>query len=250
MDPRPVDLQDRERTLRPAPPGRWRRATRRVAWVAGGLVAAWAALTVAVRAAAPAIPAVDADVHAWALSQRDDVTVEVARVVSWFGQTNVALPLVLVAGIAAAAAGTRAFGRLRAGLVLLGVGALGVVLGLTLNAFVGRERPPVTDWAGDAGGFSFPSGHTTAATVAAGLMAWAITRRVRDRRVAVAVWGLAVALAVAVGWSRVWLGVHWPLDVLCAWLFAASVLVGARAVQLRWWPEDAPPVPVRGEEAS
>jgi undecaprenyl-diphosphatase len=59
------------------------------------------------------------------------------------------------------------------------------------------------------------------------------------------VWVVAGALAAAVGWSRVWLGVHWPTDVMSGWLVAATVLVAARAIQLRWWPEDAPPARLR-----
>ena len=199
--------------LRTAVTTPWRGPTwRRAACLAGGLTVAWVSLSAWVHSHAPGVPTIDVTIHRWAIEHRDSTTIHLAKVASWFGQTDIALPLIVVAGLAAAGS-TRRFGRLRAALLLLALGGLGVVVGLQLNRLVGRARPLPGDWAGAAGGFSFPSGHTTAATLAAGLVAW------------------------------VWLGVHWPTDVLCGWLFAGSFLVLARAVQLKRWPADAPPVP-------
>ena len=198
------------------------------------------ALAVWVRMHAPGVPAVDLSLHRWALGQRSRSTIHLAQIASWFGQTDIALPLVVLAALAATAS-TRRYGRVRAATLLLALGGLGVIVGLELNSLVGRARPAPGDWAGAAGGFSFPSGHTTAATLAAGLVAWSVSRHLKRRAAQVGTWLVAAVWAGTVGWSRVWLGVHWPTDVLCGWLFAASFLVAARAVQLKWWPADAPP---------
>jgi undecaprenyl-diphosphatase len=52
------------------------------------------------------------------------------------------------------------------------------------------------------------------------------------------VWTSAALVAVLVGWSRVWLGVHWPSDVLSGWLLGASwvalVVSVVATVQRRW----------------
>ncbi|PVU81185.1 phosphoesterase [Cellulomonas sp. WB94] len=218
------------------------RAAMRSGIGAGCLATGLAALVVWTHHEAPGVPQLDSWLHEWALHQRTAATIGLARGFSWFGQTNVALPLVVLAGVAAAVE-TRRFARVRAGALLVGVGSVGVALGLGINRATARIRPPLTDWAGAAGGFAFPSGHTTAATVAAGLVAWTVSRHLKRASGRVAVWVAASAWAAGVGWSRVWLGVHWPTDVLGGWLFAGSFLLAARTAQLIWWPADAPPVP-------
>jgi undecaprenyl-diphosphatase len=116
-----------------------------------------------------------------------------------------------------------------AGAALLGVGQL---LRLGLATWIGRPRPPAADWAAPAGGYALPSGHTTTATLAAGLLCLGLARTLRGgwRGVAVAV---AVCWAVAVGATRVYLGVHWPTDVLGGWLFGALLIVLATAALAR-----------------
>ena len=123
----------------------------------------------------------------------------------------------------------------RAGLLRL-VDALvaAVVLGLGSAArfgcsvLIARARPPAVDWLVHATGFSFPSGHTTDTTIAAGLLALAYHHTADARGWRVAAWVLAVAAAVAAGWSRVYSGVHWPTDVAGGWLFGVGwiALVG------------------------
>lgn len=220
------------------------RSGARAAWLLGaGLTAGWLGLLAWVRSTTPDVPPLDSGLHDWAVQVRTPETIDLANAVSVLGQVDVAVPLAVV-GVVLVESVTRRWGRARAavGMALLAGG--GVVVGLTMNHLVGRERPVPDAWAGAAGGPSFPSGHTTAATVAALLLAWAVTRVVTRRRVQVAVWVVAALWAVGVGWSRVWLGVHWPTDVLAAWLFVPSLLVLGRAAQLTWWPADAPPTSV------
>ncbi|WP_198545971.1 phosphatase PAP2 family protein [Actinacidiphila yeochonensis] len=84
-------------------------------------------------------------------------------------------------------------------------------------------RPPAADWAAHAAGYAFPSGHTSSSAVAAGLLAWGLLRALPPAagRAGAA---LCVLAAVAVGCTRVYLGVHWPSDVIGGWLFAGCWL--------------------------
>jgi undecaprenyl-diphosphatase len=157
-------------------------------------------------------------------------------------------PALLVVGAAAAGAGSSVRRRAGAGLLLCLVASAGGYAEIQLNHLVGRARPPVADWAGAASGLSFPSGHTTAATLAALTAAWALAARVRPGWRQRAVWGGAAAWAGAVGWSRVWLGVHWPTDAVAGWLFGLAWFGAAVAVTLsaRRPPAGAEPGPVSG----
>ncbi|ELP63523.1 phosphatase PAP2 family protein [Streptomyces turgidiscabies] len=102
--------------------------------------------------------------------------------------------------------------------------ALGTVLQQALKAAVGRARPVWPDPVDSAHYAAFPSGHAMTATVVCGLLLF-LLRRYGAGRV---VWRTAVAGSVisvlGVGLTRIWLGVHWPSDVLGGWLLGALVV--------------------------
>jgi undecaprenyl-diphosphatase len=92
---------------------------------------------------------------------------------------------------------------------------------LLVNAI---HRPRPEHRLAPSAGWSFPSGHTTAAAAAAliaVLVCWSLVRR---RSVRVVVAGLAAGWALAVGISRVALVVHWPSDVVGGWLLVLAVV--------------------------
>jgi undecaprenyl-diphosphatase len=116
---------------------------------------------------------------------------------------------------------------------LSGVAALGVgqLLRIGLAEWIRRPRPPAADWAAPAGGFALPSGHTTAATLAAGLLCWGLART-HSRAWRTLGVTAAVCWAVAVGATRIYLGVHWPTDVVGGWLLGTLLTVLAAAALL------------------
>ena len=176
------------------------------------------------------LPGVDARLHAFALSHRGGWNLAFARAVTHLGSTRVIWPVVFVAAlIFPRQTGSR---RVLPTLAVAATGGAAVGAGLLLNHVLARPRPPVADWAAPAGGPSYPSGHTTAATIGAGLLAWAVCRHLQHRRGREAIWVVAVLWAASVGCSRAWLGVHWPLDVLGGWLFGTGWLSGVAAVLL------------------
>jgi membrane-associated phospholipid phosphatase len=120
--------------------------------------------------------------------------------------------------------------------LVLAVGFLlaGVLLRWLINRAIARPRPPRSLWLTYPGGYSFPSGHTATATIGYGLAAWlVILAWPRLRSYAIP---LAVLLPLAVGLSRVYLGVHWPTDVLAGWLFGIGWLALATVVIARFRP--------------
>lgn len=109
-----------------------------------------------------------------------------------------------------------------AGAITIGLSSAGVEL---LKAFVARTRPEVLEPVIVERGFSFPSGHATLSMVAYGVLAVLVTRSrlARGIRIAIVV-GLAVVVLL-VGISRIWLGVHYPTDVIGGWTAGAVVVL-------------------------
>jgi membrane-associated phospholipid phosphatase len=98
-----------------------------------------------------------------------------------------------------------------------------------------RLRPPAADLLAPAHGYAFPSGHTQAATVtytaAVLIVAWQLLRPgPRTRRAGATVVAVMVA---AVGLSRVFLGAHWPSDVVGGWLLGGAWVLVATALLVR-----------------
>src|SRR5438477_372017 len=66
-----------------------------------------------------------------------------------------------------------------------------------------------------------------------GVLAGLLTARIRNRRIRVLIWVAAGLLVGMIGYSRIYLGVHWPTDVIAGYA-AAAVWVGGLVSLDRW----------------
>ena len=208
----------------------------RVAIIAG---ISFALLAIWISRQGATVPGFDQSIHGWVMSHRTSMNIKFSRGVTWGGVTQVVLPVLIIVGVIATEAGGTLTRRLKSGVLISLVASVGAYLGLQINHLEGRVRPPLSDWAGTAGGPSFPSGHTTVAAIFAASCAWVIATRVHVGWPRIALWTAAVFYAVAVGLSRIWLGVHWPTDVIGGWLYALTWLSASAAVVLtirKRWP--------------
>lgn len=122
--------------------------------------------------------------------------------------------------------------------ILTAVSVLGgAILSTVLKIAFDRPRPDVVAHAAEVFTASFPSGHAMLSAVTFLTLGALLTRVHADRRVKVYVMAMAVFLTVIVGLSRLYLGVHYPTDVLAGWClgaaWAATCWVGALWLQSR-----------------
>ncbi len=168
---------------------------------------------VVMRAAGPTD--VDTALHDWAVGLRSDGMTLAAQVITTCGDT---LTMALLATVVCVGFAWR---RWWESAVLVGVAALGAaVLVAVGKRLVGRERPPLNGRLATESSLSYPSGHSLGSFVVIGVVVVALLPHVRGwARLALP--ALAVALVPAIGLSRVYLGVHWPTDVLAGWILGA-----------------------------
>jgi undecaprenyl-diphosphatase len=171
----------------------------------------------------------DPTISWWLAGHRDLWLTTALRVVTALGSPAILAPVVILSGVAAS---WRRKTWLPAILAVVGACGAGLII-VAAKVVVGRDRPPTPFAVIAEGGFSFPSGHATGTAVVALLSAWLLTRWLIDSWAGrVAMWATAVGVAAAVGFSRVYLGVHYVSDVLAGWLLGAAwactiIVVGA-----------------------
>ncbi len=166
------------------------------------------------------VSAMDTAVLDWMIAHRGETLTDIATVITDLGSTlsMTILAVLTITGfllrrnppVAALVAGTS-----------LGAG----VLVWVIKRLVGRQRPPEASRLVFEPSLSYPSGHTLGSTVVVGIVAIVVIPRLRRHWARVCATVFAVAFPIAVGLSRIYLGVHWTTDVLAGWIIGLLWLV-------------------------
>lgn len=111
----------------------------------------------------------------------------------------------------------------------------GAVLSSLLKAQFMRPRPDLVAHLVDVHTTSFPSGHAMNSAITYLTIGVLLARAETDRRVRIYLLTIAIALTLMIGVSRVYLGVHWPSDVVAGWCvgacWAVACSLAARTLQ-------------------
>jgi undecaprenyl-diphosphatase len=174
----------------------------------------------------------DQSVADWGAHHARSETIDVLKWITQLGSTPVVVAVLTLTAVAD-------FVRRRKKDVWLFVAAVGIgelLFNNLLKVIVSRGRPAVMHLV-VAHGYSFPSGHTTAAAAAWSAVALVLGRD-RPRWVRAVLSGMAALVAVSVAASRALLGVHWLTDVIgglalgWGWFMIVAVIFGGRAQRL------------------
>ena len=128
-------------------------------------------------------------------------------------------------------------GRRRMAVFVVGCVASGLLLSTTLKIAFNRPRPELVPHEVSVSTPSFPSGHSMMSALTYLTLGALLARSQERKRLKAFSMLLATALAFMVGISRVYLGVHWPTDVVAGWTAGASwallCWLAARGLQKR-----------------
>lgn len=102
--------------------------------------------------------------------------------------------------------------------------ATGLLEVLLKNLFQ-RPRPELWERLAHASGYSFPSGHALASTTICGALAYLLRERYPQKKRLI--YGFALVWILLSGLTRLYLGVHWPTDVLGSWILGSVLLLSS-----------------------
>lgn len=114
--------------------------------------------------------------------------------------------------------------------ILLAIAGSGAALASLLKVMFARARPVLVPHAVETFGSSFPSRHAMVATIVYLAFAFLLGRGTESLRLKIYFFGVAVGLALLVGLSRLFLGVHWPTDVLAGWALGLFWILACRGL--------------------
>jgi undecaprenyl-diphosphatase len=127
------------------------------------------------------------------------------------------------------------------------------LINAAIKVGVARARPDFLPPLEIEPGYSFPSGHSALSAVAYGILITLVLHSSLRPAVKAAITTALVALILLVGFSRVYLGVHYPSDVLGGWLSGAAVTLLFEALVRSWLvrpvSREASKAPVEGAAA-
>ena len=116
--------------------------------------------------------------------------------------------------------------------VLIAIGR-DVLVSMLLKLGFNRPRPDLVAHGTLVSSASFPSGHSMMSAVVYLTLGSLVARVVQGARLRIYIVAVAVLLTLLVGASRVYLGVHWPTDVLAGWLAGAVWAIGSAVAMER-----------------
>lgn len=162
--------------------------------------------------------AFDTVIRQWFYSIRGEQLTAVLKVITYMGNwqsiTGLCLLLLIIPKT-----------RTRYGIPVSASAVFITLLNKGVKIIFKRPRPDVSLHLIEQGGYSFTSGHSITSMVVFGLLIFLVRKYVKDRRTANILTVLLCVPLVFIGLSRIYMGVHFPTDVLGGWFLGLAVLM-------------------------
>ncbi len=136
------------------------------------------------------------------------------------GLTCIGQPIVLLSVSAGLGIWLLRLGERSQATVLIIAAAGATALNILLKHLFGRSRPMLWERVVDVGQYSFPSGHAMISMVTYGMIGYLLSTEFPQWRGRIL--SLTMALVMGIGLSRLYLGVHWPTDIMAG--YAAGIV--------------------------
>lgn len=162
------------------------------------------------------LTAIDTPLSDWAIAHRNGTLTPFAKTVSNLGGT---VAMTILAALAFVAFATRGYRREAVVIAATGLGAWVLVDGG--KNLIARPRPPIHDHLVVKTNYAYPSGHSLGSIAVISILAIVLIPRLHSRAARWIAATCATIFVAAVGLSRIYLGVHWPTDVLGGWTLGA-----------------------------
>lgn len=169
----------------------------------------------------PFIVYIDKVIPEFAYSQRNPIITEIMKTITFFGNELLVTTAFIFVFLLAAR------NKVKDAVIFMIILFSGFYFNLVLKEIYMRPRPEITPLVNELT-YSFPSGHSMNSFIFYSMLSYYVIRHTRNRKVETITAAISLLLILAVGYSRIYLGVHYPSDVLAgflAGLFYFSVVV-------------------------
>ena len=153
--------------------------------------------------------AIDQKIQNWAFSLRDYDLFWLTKLTK-LSNTKFIVALLILLGILP-------WTRKKYGVPIAAAEVTGLAAYTILKKVIARPRPDVSLHLISQGGFSFPSGHGATSLIVYGLGICLIRKYVKNEILKNVLTVILSILIILIGFSRIYVGVHWPTDVLASW---------------------------------
>ena len=161
----------------------------------------------------------DSAIYNLLTANMNDGLTNIFKSITFFGDEAFIIPVIILSVIIGVI-----LKKIRSGAIVAIFVMVNDFIKALFKLIIQRPRPEILQLVQE-GGFSFPSGHTMAAASLSGILIYLILKSGMDKNLKIVLSSILALMALLVGLSRIYLGVHYASDVLGAFIISSILLL-------------------------